>query len=183
VSQTATRVNLEMAVTDEMISIARRLKPADVCLVPEKRQELTTEGGLDVVGQFAVIAAACEKLADAGIRVSLFIDPDAAQLDAARRCGAQVIELHTGAYADASSPALEKKELGRIQAAASYAEGLDFVVNAGHGLHMENVHDIAAIREIGELNIGHSLIAQAVFDGLPAVVAEMKRRMLAARAA
>jgi len=183
VSQTATRVNLEMAVTDEMISIARRLKPADVCLVPEKRQELTTEGGLDVVGQFAVIAAACEKLADAGIRVSLFIDPDAAQLDAARRCGAQVIELHTGAYADASSPALRQQELGRIQAAASYAEGLDFVVNAGHGLHMENVHDIAAIREIGELNIGHSLIAQAVFDGLPAVVAEMKRRMLAARAA
>ncbi len=181
--QSASRVNLEMAVSREMIGIACRLRPADVCLVPEKRAELTTEGGLNVVGQYNAVAAACEELAAAGIRVSLFINPETAQIDAARNCGAPAIELHTGNYADAATPDLRQAELHRIQAAAIYANGLGLIVNAGHGLHMDNVADIAAIREIGELNIGHALISQAVFDGLPAVVAEMKRRMLAAREA
>ncbi len=181
--QSASRVNLEMAVSREMIGIACRLRPADVCLVPEKRAELTTEGGLNVVGQYNAVAAACEELAAAGIRVSLFINPETSQIDAARNCGAPAIELHTGNYADAATPDSRQAELHRIQAAAIYANGLGLIVNAGHGLHMDNVADIAAIREIGELNIGHALISQAVFDGLPAVVAEMKRRMLAAREA
>ncbi len=181
-AQAGTRVNLEMAVTEEMLAVACRLQPADVCLVPEKRQELTTEGGLDVCSQMAPVAAACERLSAAGIRVSLFIDPVNAQVDAARQCGAAAVELHTGTYADATDAAERQQELQRIRAAAEYAHGRQLVVNAGHGLHLENVHDIAAIDEIVELNIGHALIAQAVFDGLSAAVAEMKRRMLAARA-
>ncbi len=180
-AQTGTRVNLEMAVTEEMLSIACRLQPADVCLVPEKRQELTTEGGLDVRSQMDAVAAACERLSAAGIRVSLFIDPDKAQVDAARRCGAAAVELHTGTYADTADAAARQQELQRIRIAAEYAYGQQLVVNAGHGLHLDNVCDIAAIGEIVELNIGHALIAQAVFDGLSAAVAEMKRRMLAAR--
>lgn len=180
--QTTTRINLEMAVTDEMIEIACHLRPADVCLVPEKRAELTTEGGLDVAGQETIIAAACRKLGEAGIRVSLFIDPETDQIDAARRCGAPAIELHTGNYADAVTAAAQQQELERIKQAAAHGDQQELVVNAGHGLHLDNVHDIAAIDEIVELNIGHSMIAQAVFDGLPAVVAEMKQRMLAARA-
>lgn len=181
--QAGTRVNLEMAVTDEMLAIAERLCPADVCLVPEKREELTTEGGLDVVAQQSAISKACQRLTAAGIRTSLFVDPDSAQLEAARVCGAPAIELHTGAYADAVTEDARQLELERIRVAAAQAHRLGLVVNAGHGLHLDNVHQIAAINEIVELNIGHSLIAQAVFDGLPAVVAEMKRRMIAARAA
>lgn len=179
----ATRVNLEMAVTEEMLDFAVRLQPADCCLVPEKREELTTEGGLDVAGQQAAIRAACERLAAAGIRVSLFIDADAAQIDAAVACGAPVIELHTGGFSDASSEEGRSAELERIREAAAYANGLGLVVNAGHGLTLDNVADIAAIPEIVELNIGHALIADAVFSGLGPAVAEMKKRMLAARPA
>ena len=177
-----TRVNLEMAVTDEMVAIACRLRPADVCLVPEKREELTTEGGLDVRANLAGVTAATAQLAAAGIRVSLFIDPDNAQIDAAVDSGAPVIELHTGTYADAPDAAAEAAEQERIMVAAGYAHSRGLVVNAGHGLHLDNVTAIAAIPEIVELNIGHSLIADAVFSGLPAAVGAMKQRMLAARA-
>ncbi len=175
-----THMNLEMAVTDEMIAIATALGPSDVCLVPERREELTTEGGLDVAGQLERVGDACKRLADAGIRVSLFIDPDREQLDAAVAAGAPVVELHTGAYADAGSDQ-EAKELDRIRDAARYGAGLGLVVNAGHGLHYGNVKPIAAIPEIVELNIGHAIVAQAVFDGIGPVVSEMKRLMLAAR--
>jgi len=183
VREAGTRVNLEMAVTDEMLDIAVKLCPADVCLVPEKRAELTTEGGLDVVAQQDTISRACQRLGKAGIRVSLFIDPEQAQIEAAKKCGAAAIELHTGTYADAVSEDERGTELERLRVAAAQADSLGLVVNAGHGLHMGNVQAIAAIWEIVELNIGHSLIAQAVFDGLPVVVAEMKRRMIAARPA
>jgi len=177
----ATRVNLEMAVTPGMLEFAERVRPADCCLVPEKREELTTEGGLDVAGQRHTVAAACQRLAAAGIRASLFIDPDTAQVDAAIACSAPVIELHTGSFADAESDAERDRELGRIRDAAVYAHGRGLIVNAGHGLTLDNVAGVAAIREIVELNIGHALIADAVFSGLAAAVAEMKRRMLAAR--
>lgn len=177
-----TRVNLEMAITDEMVGIACRVRPADVCLVPEKREELTTEGGLDVIGNSAAVKAATSQLSAAGIRVSLFIDPDRAQIDAAVASGAPVIELHTGAYADAPDAATGSAELARITEAATYAHARGLVVNAGHGLHLDNVTAIAAIPEIVELNIGHSLVADAVFKGLPAAVADMKQHMLAARA-
>lgn len=177
-----THMNLEMAVTEEMLDIACSLKPSDVCLVPEKREELTTEGGLDVAGQVDRIAAACERLAGAGIRVSLFIDPDEQQLAAARDAGAPVVELHTGAYAEASGSA-QANELQRIVAGARIGADLGLVVNAGHGLHYENVQPIAAILEIRELNIGHAIVARAVFDGMAGAVREMKRLMTESRRA
>jgi pyridoxine 5-phosphate synthase len=175
-----TRMNLEMAVTDEMIRIASEIKPQDCCLVPESRREITTEGGLDVAGQAPRVADACKALAAAGIRVSLFIDPDTAQIEAARRAGAPVIELHTGAYANASGSA-RALELERIRSAASLAASLGITVNAGHGLNYHNVQPIAAIPPIVELNIGHSIVARALFDGLPKAVRDMKDLMLAAR--
>jgi len=180
--QTATRVNLEMAVTEEMVAIASRIGPADVCLVPEKREELTTEGGLDVVTHLPAVRAATQQLAANGIRVSLFIDPDRGQIDAAREAQAPVIELHTGTYADAPDRTTAQSELARIRDAAEYAHAAGLIVNAGHGLTLDNVGEIAAIPEIAELNIGHAWIADAVFTGLPAAVTEMKQRMLAARA-
>ena len=176
-----TRMNLEMAVTDEMRAIALRIRPEDVCLVPEKREEITTEGGLDVVGGFDAIASHCRALAEAGIRVSLFIDPEAGQIQAARDCGAPVIELHTGAYANAVCESERTAELVRIEQAAVLADSLGLQVNAGHGLHYHNVQPIAAIEPIRELNIGHAIIARSVFSGLAAAVADMKRLMLAAR--
>jgi pyridoxine 5-phosphate synthase len=175
-----THMNLEMAVTDEMLEIASRVKPSDVCLVPEKREELTTEGGLDVQGQLDKVTAACRRLADEGIRASLFIDPDRAQLDAALAAGAPVVELHTGAYADADGEQ-QASELQRIIDAASYGHSLGLVINAGHGLHVENVTAIARIPEIVELNIGHSIVAKAVFDGLAVAVSDIKRTMHEAR--
>lgn len=176
-----THMNLEMAVTDEMLAIAIALKPQDCCLVPEKREELTTEGGLDVGGQLTKVADACRQLADAGIRASLFIDPDESQLDAAVAAGAPVVELHTGAYADASGEQ-QQAELRRVVDAAAYGAGLGLVVNAGHGLHVDNVRPIARIPQIVELNIGHAIVAQAVFDGFAAAVRGMKRLMIDARA-
>jgi pyridoxine 5-phosphate synthase len=178
-----TRMNLEMAVTDEMVEIALKTQPEFVCLVPEKREELTTEGGLDVLGQFDKVKAATEKLSQAGIQVSLFIDADREQIDAAKRCGAPYIELHTGHYADAESPNDQLDELKKIAAAASYAADQGIIVNAGHGLTYHNVGAIAALPEIHELNIGHSIIGRAVFDGLGQAVADMKTAMEQARKA
>ena len=175
-----TRMNLEMAVTHEMIRIAGEVRPQDCCLVPESRAEVTTEGGLDVHAQEARIEEACRALAAAGVRVSLFIDPDTAQIEAARRVGAPVIELHTGTYANALGKA-RALELERVRSAASLAASLGLVVNAGHGLNYHNVEPIAAIREIVELNIGHAIIARAIFDGLPKAVRDMKDLMRAAR--
>ena len=177
-----THMNLETAVTPAMLKIAASIRPQDCCLVPESREELTTEGGLDVAGQLSKIRDACTLLAEQGIRVSLFIDPEPAQLDAAVAVGAPVVELHTGSYADAIGDA-QTVELARIVKAAAYGHGLGLTINAGHGLHYDNVTAIAAIEQIVELNIGHSIIARAVFDGLPAAVGEMKRLMLAARTA
>lgn len=176
-----THMNLEMAVTEEMLRIATKLKPQDCCLVPEKRQELTTEGGLDVAAQEGTIRDACARLAASGIRASLFVDPDKKQLDAAVAAGAPVIELHTGAYAEAHGAAQEA-ELARVVDAAIYGAGLGLTINAGHGLHYENVAAIARIGEIRELNIGHAIVARAVFDGLGNAVRDMKRLMLDARA-
>lgn len=176
-----TRMNLEMAVTDEMVTIACRIKPHFVCLVPEKRQEVTTEGGLDVAGQLAKVQDAVSRLAAVGTQVSLFIDADHQQIDAAVAVGAPYIEIHTGRYADATSTKEQLEELARIQEAARYAHGLGLRVNAGHGLHYHNVKPIAAIPEMEELNIGHAIIGRAVFEGLPAAVAEMKRLMIEAR--
>jgi pyridoxine 5-phosphate synthase len=175
-----TRMNLEMAVTPDMLGIARSVRPQDCCLVPESREEITTEGGLDVAGQAARIAEACGALRGAGIRVSLFIDPEPHQVEAAKRAGAPVIELHTGAYADATGEA-RAREFERVRAAARIASSLGLIVNAGHGLNYHNVEPIAAIPEIVELNIGHSIVARAVFDGLPKAVRDMKALMLAAR--
>ena len=177
-----TRLNLEMAVTDEMLAIACKVQPQACCLVPEKRVELTTEGGLNVRENLPHLRVACHKLADAGIEVSLFIDPDEAQIDAAVKTGAPVIELHTGAYADAATRSEQLEELERIQHAASYAHAAGLQVNAGHGLHFHNVQAICAIPEIVELNIGHAIIAQAVFSGLAQTVAELKTVMEKARA-
>ncbi|MYF71724.1 MAG: pyridoxine 5'-phosphate synthase [Proteobacteria bacterium] len=177
-----TRVNLEMAVTDAMLDIALRVLPADCCLVPEKREELTTEGGLDVAGQADAVARACRRLENAGIRTSLFIDPDPAQLEASAACGAPVVELHTGAYADAPDRIEQARELDRIRAAAEYGDRLGLTIHAGHGLHYHNVQPVAAIGEVVELNIGHALVARAVFDGFGKAVADMKALMLAARA-
>ncbi|GAA4338607.1 pyridoxine 5'-phosphate synthase [Pigmentiphaga soli] len=178
--QLRTRMNLECAITGEMLAIACRVRPHDVCLVPEKRQELTTEGGLDVLGHFDAVAAAVARLHDAGVRVSLFIDPEAPQIDAAVRAGATVIELHTGAYAEAAAGARDA-ELARIREAV--AEGLrhGLRVNAGHGLHYENVQPVAELDGIAELNIGHAIVAQAVFSGWTAAVRDMKALMVAAR--
>ncbi|MBY6197012.1 pyridoxine 5'-phosphate synthase [Vibrio hangzhouensis] len=176
-----TRMNLEMAVTDEMIDIALKTKPEFVCLVPEKREELTTEGGLDVKGQLEKIKAATEKLSAAGIKVSLFIDADREQIDAAKAAGAPFIELHTGHYADAESEEDQQDELKKIAAGASYAADIGITVNAGHGLTYHNVGPIAALPEIYELNIGHSIIGRAVFDGLHKAVADMKAVMESAR--
>lgn len=175
-----THMNLEMAVTDEMLEIATALKPRDVCLVPERREELTTEGGLDLCRQRSRIAAAAAELGAAGIRVSLFIDPDARQIEVARGVGAPVVELHTGAYCDADG-GFEEAEYRRVADAARYAAELGLVVNAGHGLNYDKVRSIAAIPEIVELNIGHAIVARALFDGLAAAVAAMKRLMLEAR--
>ena len=175
-----THMNLEMAVTAEMLGIAGDLRPQDCCLVPEKREELTTEGGLDVAGQLDKVASACERLATSGIRVSLFIDPDRRQLDAAREIGAPVVELHTGAYADADGPE-QQAELKRVVEAAAYGADIGLTVHAGHGLHYENVTAIAEISQIVELNIGHAIVARAVFDGFPSAVSEMKRLMNEAR--
>ena len=176
-----TRMNLEMAVTEEMLGIAERIKPADCCLVPERREELTTEGGLDVAGQKARISEACERLAKAGVRVSLFIDADPEQVIAAAECGAPVIELHTGHYADASNKNEQQKELNRIAQAVELGLESRLQVNAGHGLHYHNVQAIATMPGVRELNIGHAIIARSLFTGLREAVAEMKRLMIEAR--
>jgi pyridoxine 5-phosphate synthase len=178
-----TRLNLEMAVTDEMVAIARNLRPEACCLVPERREELTTEGGLDVVGQFAKIHEACDRLGEAGIEVSLFIDADIGQVEAAARCLAPFIELHTGHYADAPLGHRQADELARIRRAAERAAELGLKVNAGHGLHYHNVEAICRLPMIRELNIGHSIVARAIFSGMHAAVADLKAIMLAARAA
>ncbi|HSC15193.1 MAG TPA: pyridoxine 5'-phosphate synthase, partial [Gammaproteobacteria bacterium] len=176
-----TRVNLEMAVTDSMIEFAVKHRPADCCLVPERREELTTEGGLDVAGQKHRIADACRTLAQHGIRVSLFVDPDAAQIEASAEAGAPVVELHTGAYAEANAAGMGR-ELARLDAGVSRARALGLVVHAGHGLNYHNVTPIAALRSIVELNIGHAIVSQALFDGFAQAVAKMKALMVAARA-
>ncbi|NKF21803.1 pyridoxine 5'-phosphate synthase [Solimonas marina] len=168
------QINLEMAVTPEMVALACRLKPAYVCLVPEKREELTTEGGLDVAGQLDAVAAACAQLAKAGIATALFIDADARQLKAAIATGAPHLEIHTGRYADNQGPQ-QALELRRITAFARAAHKAGFEVHAGHGLTTDNVGSIAAIREVVELNIGHSLVARSLFVGLPTAIAEMRR--------
>ena len=176
-----TRMNLEAAVTPEMIAIARRVRPQDVCLVPERRAELTTEGGLDVAGALRRVGRACRELAAAGIRVSLFIDANRRQIDAAVRAGAPVIELHTGGYAGAVDAGRRRRELERIRAAAEYAAGRGLRVNAGHGLNYDNVRPIAAIAQIEELNIGHAIVARAVFVGMGRAVREMKALLESAR--
>ncbi len=178
-----TRMNLEIALTEEMINIALEVKPAYVCLVPEKREELTTEGGLDVISYQAAITDAVSKLEAAGIKVSLFIDADKAQIDAAKATGAPYIEIHTGAYADAETDKEMTQELDRIREGVKYAHSLGIIVNAGHGLHYHNVKPIAEMPEIYELNIGHAIIARAAIDGLEKAVRDMKRIMLEARQA
>ncbi|MBQ4851076.1 pyridoxine 5'-phosphate synthase [Pseudoalteromonas sp. MMG012] len=178
-----TRMNLEIAVTDEMIDIALEVKPAYVCLVPEKREELTTEGGLDVVSNVERITSAVGQLAKAGIKVSLFIDADNAQIDAAKQTGAPYVEIHTGAYADAETDAEQQIELERIRQGVQYADKQGIIVNAGHGLHYHNVKPIAQMPEIYELNIGHAIIARASVDGLEKAIRDMKRLMIEARQA
>lgn len=172
-----TRLNLEMAVTDEMVRIACELRPGACCLVPEKREELTTEGGLDVAGQFDKVRAACQRLGEAGIEVSLFIDADERQIDAAVRSGAPVVELHTGHYADAPTPEFCRREYRRLERAAALAANGGLQVNAGHGLHYHNVETICAIPSLVELNIGYAIIARAVLTGLETAVRDMKRLM------
>ena len=176
-----TKMNLEMAVTDEMIGIALGIRPQDACLVPEKREEVTTEGGLDVVGQFERVKQACTSLGQAGIRVSLFINPERDQLDAAKAAGAPVVEIHTGQYADAEDEEAQQTEFARIQVAAAYGAGIGLQVNAGHGLHYHNVQPVAAIPQIRELNIGHAIVGHALFVGWENAVREMKALMTAAR--
>jgi pyridoxine 5-phosphate synthase len=176
-----TRLNLEMAVTDEMVGIASRVRPAACCLVPEKRAELTTEGGLDVAGNFDRMRWACETLGAAGVEVSLFIDAEPRQVEAAAQAGAPVIELHTGHYAEAAGAEAQRRELERLRTAAELAAGLGLVVNAGHGLHYHNVAEICRIPEFRELNIGHSIVARALFSGLAEAVRDMKRIMETAR--
>lgn len=177
-----TRLNFEMAVTDAMVDMAVAVKPHACCLVPEKRTELTTEGGLDVAGNLAYMNQACQRLQQAGIEVSLFIDPEFSQIDAAVKTGASVVELHTGAYADAQTAQQQKNELDRISKAAHYAQKSGLQVNAGHGLNFHNVEAICKIPEIVELNIGHAIIAQAVFSGLAQTVKDLKQLMRSARA-
>ena len=176
-----TRMNLEMAVTEAMIQLAEEVKPEACCLVPEKREELTTEGGLDVLAQENTIKDAVARLAAVGAEVSLFIDADYEQIDATVRTGAPVIELHTGGYADAETPAEQARELERIRDAAAYAAGKGLIVNAGHGLHYHNVEAIAQIPQMNELNIGHAIIAQALFSGLEGAVRDMKQLLIEAR--
>ncbi len=176
-----TRMNLEMAVTEAMIQLAEEVKPEACCLVPEKREELTTEGGLDVLAQEDTIKNAVARLAAVGAEVSLFIDADYEQIDATIRTGAPVIELHTGGYADAETPAEQARELERIRDAAAYAAGKGLIVNAGHGLHYHNVEAIAQIPQMNELNIGHAIIAQALFSGLEGAVRDMKQLLIEAR--
>lgn len=176
-----TRMNLEMAVTDWMLNYAEKIQPEYCCLVPEKREELTTEGGLDVLSQEASVKDATQHLKKLGIEVSLFIDPDKKQIEAALRCGAPVIEIHTGAYADAKTEGEREKERQRIVSAVQFAHHSGLIVNAGHGLNYQNVQAIACIPEINELNIGHGIIARAIFMGLESAVREMKRLMLEAR--
>jgi len=178
-----TRMNLEMAVTEEMLTIAARVRPADCCLVPERREELTTEGGLDVVGQVARTGDACRRLAEAGVRVSLFIDADPRQVEASKEVGAPCIEIHTGHFADAPTAAARAEELEKIRHAAALGESIGLRVNAGHGLHYHNVQTIAALAQVRELNIGHAIVARAIFCGLGEAVREMKSLMLAARRA
>jgi pyridoxine 5-phosphate synthase len=176
-----TRMNLEMAASEALIDLACELRPADCCLVPERRAELTTEGGLNVEAGGKTLRAQCERLVAAGIRVALFIDPDMRQIDAAAACGVPVVELHTGGYADAQG-GVQAQELERIRTAARFAQSRRLEVHAGHGLNYRNVQPIASIEDIVELNIGHAIVAQAVFDGLPAAVRAMKKLMLEARA-
>jgi pyridoxine 5-phosphate synthase len=173
-------MNLEMAVTDEMLRIAGEVRPSDCCLVPEKREEITTEGGLDVASQIPRMTAAVRALGSNGIRVSLFIDPDPRQIEAAAQIGAPVVELHTGAYAEQEG-AQQATELERLRAGARLAAGLGITVHAGHGLNYHNVQPVAAIRDIVELNIGHSIVARAVFDGLAVAIRDMKQLMVAVR--
>jgi pyridoxine 5-phosphate synthase len=181
-AQLTKRMNLESAVTREMLQIALRIRPHDVCLVPERRQELTTEGGLDVVSQFERVRQACELLAGPGIRVSLFINADTTQIDAAKAAGAPVIELHTGHYADTAGEE-QMAEFRRICAAVEYGNRIGLKVNAGHGLNYDNVGPIAAVPGIAELNIGHAIVAQAIFIGWEAAVSQMKQLMTEARRA
>lgn len=176
-----TRMNLEMAVTEDMVRIALEVRPQDACLVPESRQEITTEGGLDVAGQSPRVRNTVAALGQNGIRVSLFIDPDEAQIEAARQAGAPVIELHTGAYAGAAGAA-RAREFERLRTGAKFAASLGLIVNAGHGLNYHNVGPVAAIPEIIELNIGHSIVARAIVDGLAKAVRDMKDLMHQARA-
>lgn len=176
-----TKLNLEMAVTESMLQFAEKIAPQDCCLVPEKREELTTEGGLDVVGNEAAIAEACQRLAKVGTRVSLFIDADPEQIKASVRCGAPVIEIHTGHYADAATEAEQQRLFEGIVNGVDLAVAEGLVVNAGHGLHYHNVEPIAEIPALHELNIGHAIMARALFTGLPEAVTEMKQLMRAAR--
>ena len=176
-----TRMNLEMAVTDEMLVIAERIKPEDVCLVPERREELTTEGGLEVKGQLDRVTEACTRMSESNVRVSLFIDADLTQIDAAKESGAPVIEIHTGHFADATTPQQRNTELQRIVLAVKHGLEIGLQVNAGHGLNYQNVGTIAALPGVSELNIGHAIIARAVFTGLQPAVREMKSLMLEAR--
>ena len=176
------RLNLEMAVTDDMVAVACRVRPGACCLVPERREELTTEGGLDVSGHFGKVRDAAHALGEAGIEVSLFIDPDPRQIEAAARTGAPVIELHTGHFADADTAAEREIELGRLRQGARLADELGLIVNAGHGLHYHNVAPICRLPAVRELNIGHAIIARAIFTGLERAVADLKAIMLAARA-
>ncbi len=176
-----THMNLEMAVTEEMLAFAEKVQPADCCLVPERREELTTEGGLDILSQESKISDACHRLAEAGIRVSLFVDADRSQIEAAKRCGAPVIEIHTGHFADAVGRDAEMNEFKKIYEAVDIGHDLGLQVNAGHGLHYHNVQQIAAIPQIVELNIGHAIIADALFSGMSASVQRMKQLMLEAR--
>lgn len=176
-----TRMNLEMGVTEDMLRTAEKIRPEDCCLVPERREELTTEGGLDVVGQRARLQEACQRLAEAGCRVSLFIDAELDQVEAAKSVGAPVIEIHTGHYAETTHAFERNKELQKIEAAARYAHKLGLQVNAGHGLNYQNVRSIAALPQLRELNIGHAIICRALFTGLQAAVREMKQLMVMAR--
>lgn len=176
-----TRMNLEMAVTDEMLDYAEKIKPEDCCLVPEKREELTTEGGLDVAGQMLRMKEACSRLADREIRVSLFIDADKKQIEAAAESGAPVIEIHTGHFADAKTTHEKEKEYQNIIAAVEFADSLGLHVNAGHGLHYHNVKEIAVIPLVKELNIGHAIIARSIFTGLDTAIKEMKMLMESVR--
>ncbi|MEA3180729.1 MAG: pyridoxine 5-phosphate synthase [Gammaproteobacteria bacterium] len=176
-----THMNLEMAVTDEMLGIAADVRPSDCCLVPEKREEITTEGGLDVASQIPRLTEATKALAGHGIRVALFIDPDSRQIEAAAEIGAPVVELHTGAYAEREG-SHQATELERLRSGARLAAGLGIEVHAGHGLNYHNVQPVAAIRDIVELNIGHSIVARALFDGLSVAVRDMKQLMAAVRA-